>query len=316
MRGFLESLEAWKDLDRARLMRSLDAPYAECYALCVSLRETENALSLSIASLDHDHNTVADQSAGDGDDGGGGDLRSVRAMLAQAEHRCERMREAMRQLVRQNNHGTGPTPTPSKRMSSTSTTSQSQSQPSSQSQSPSQRQQSNNELLQLQSRWEEIHAQIHAAHAATKAAAAQSQTTNTALLSDGPAAGANAPPSAPLSSLLPAAASLPLPLHPHLLALLHGPSPAAAKVPANHLLAVRRTLDRLTALGALPPAPTAPVEWPELLSEASMDGLPLAEPLFAVGDQRHHLLHTLMVDPNHRLPSARRLSLPYLYSYS
>ena len=238
-------------------------------------------------------------------------------MLAQAEHRCERMREAMRQLVRQNNHGTGPTPTSSKRMASTSSTSQSQSQPSSQSQSQSQsqRQQSNNELLQLQSRWEEIHAQIHAAHAATKAAAAQSQTTNTALLSDGPAAGANAPPSAPLSSLLPAAASLPLPLHPHLLALLHGPSPAAAKIPANHLLAVRRTLDRLTALGALPPAPAAPEEWPELLSEASMDGLPLAEPLFAVGDQRHHLLHTLMVDPNHRLPPARRSLSYYLYSY-
>ena len=112
---------------------------------------------------------------------------------------------------------------------------------------------------------------------------------------------------------MPFSSPLSLPLHPHLLALLHGPSPAAVNVPANHLLAVRRTLDRLTALGTLPPAPSDD-GWPEpssMVSEAG--GAPLSEPLFALGDPRHQLLHALLVDPNHRLPPARRsISTPCL----
>ena len=313
LRWFLESLETWKDLDRARLVRSLDAPYAECYALCVSLRETENNLSLSIASLDHDnHNDhgTNNQPQDDGNGVGGGDLLSVRAMLSQAEQRCERMREAMRQLVRQSNHGSTATSSSKRVQPSTTTTTATahsqppplhpQSQSSFQSQSSSLQHQVSSELLQLQSRWEEIHAQIHAAHAAANASSsATAQSSNPPL--DIARASADAVSLIPRSSLLPAVS--PLSLHPHLLALLHGPSPVAVTVPANHLLTVRRTLDRLTALGALPPAPDG---WSESLLDPSVDVVSLSEPLFAVGDLRHQLLHALLVDPSHRLPPARR----------
>jgi len=284
----------------------------------VSLRETENNLSLSIASLDHDNNHDHDHGElglnpplpqDDGNGVGGGDLLRVRAMLSQAEQRCERMREAMRQLVRQSNHG-GASSSSSKRVQPSTTVTTSHSQPpplhpqsTAQSQSSSWQHQTNRELLQLQSRWEEIHAQIHAAHAAAKASSsAAAQNTNTpvddntrtnASISAADAASASL---IPLASLFPAAS--PLSLHPHLVALLHGPSSVAVNIPANHLLTVRRTLDRLTALGALPPAP---------LPEPSAEGVvSSSESLFALGDPRHQLLHALLVDPNHRLPPARR----------